>query len=67
MTTIVTMRFRFGGKLPFGSVVIPEFDENGTCTGKGILVTPEMLKEIDPPVWFVVGIDGYHVRYRGDE
>lgn len=67
MTTIMTMRCRYGGNLPLGSVVIPELDANGVTTGEGWLVTPEYLKEIDPPVWFVVGMDGYHVRYRGDE
>jgi hypothetical protein len=67
MTTTFTMKVRYGGKLPFGSVVIPEFDDDGVMTGKASLVTPERLKEIDPPVWFVVGLDGYHVRYRGAE
>ena len=66
MTTTITMKVRYGGNLPLGSVVIPEFDDNGAMTGKASLVTPEYLKEIDPPVWFVVGIDGYLVRYRGD-
>lgn len=66
MTTIMALRVRYGGRLPIGSIVIPEFDINGTFTGKASLVCRESLEEIDPPVWFVVGPYGYHIKYRGD-